>query len=57
MILDLSSAFDTVEHSMLLSRLTTSFAIRGTALEWLGSYLSGRSQRVSLGGNCSESVD
>ena len=46
--------FDTVEHSVLLSRLSTSFGIRGTALEWFASYLSGRSQRVSLSGKCSE---
>ena len=41
---------------MLLSRLSTSFGIRGTALEWFASYLSGRSQRVSLSGKCSESL-
>ena len=55
-LLDLSAAFDTVEHSELLSRLSTSFEIRGTAREWFASYLSGRSQRVSLSGMCSESL-
>ena len=34
LLLDLSAAFDAVEHSMLLSRLRTSFGIGGTALEW-----------------------
>ena len=55
-LLDLSAAFDTVEHSMLLSRLSTNFGIRGTALELFVSYLSGRFQHVLLSGKCSESL-
>ena len=45
-LLDLSAAFDTVDHEILLRRLTTSFSIRGKALEWFSSYFSGRSQRI-----------
>ena len=53
-LLDLSAAFDTLEHSVLLSRLSNSFGIRDTALRWFRSYLSDRSQRVSLDGKVSD---
>ena len=53
--LDLSSAFDTVSHSILLSRLESSFGVSGHALSWLSSYLTGRSQTVSLNGISSTS--
>ena len=45
---DLSAAFDTVDHSILLRRIEISFGIRGAALEWFSSYLTGRSQQVSV---------
>jgi hypothetical protein len=47
--LDLSSAFDTIDHTILLNRLNATFGISGTALEWITSYLSNRSQFVKLG--------
>ena len=53
-LLDLSAAFDTVDHAVLLRRLETSFGITDAALEWFSSYLSGRSQRASINGETSD---
>ena len=45
-LLDLSSAFDTVDHKVLLHRLQITLSIADTALQCFRSYLAGRSQRV-----------
>ena len=47
--LDLSAAFDVIDHRILLSRLQHSFGISGTALAWLRSYLTDRRQFVRAG--------
>ncbi len=53
-LLDLSAAFDTVDHQLLLKTLTSRFGIKGNALAWFASYLSGRKQAVCIKGVMSE---
>ena len=45
-LLDLSAAFDTVDHHTLLQRLRTSYGLNGVVIKWLTSYLTGRTQFV-----------
>ena len=48
-LLDLSAAFDTIDHSVLFDRMENIIGIEGTALNWFRSYLGGRSQRIQIG--------
>ena len=50
LLIDLSSAFDTVQHKLLLKILKDSLYIKGSALQWFTSFLSGRTQSVIIDG-------
>ena len=49
-LLDVRAAFDTVDHSILLERLSTSYGLSGMAFTWLESYITGRVQVIHVGG-------
>jgi hypothetical protein len=54
--LDLSAAFDLVNHQLLLRRLKCVFGVSGMILNWISSYLHDRHQYVQLGRHRSSSV-
>ena len=53
-LLDLSAAFDTIDHSILLNCLRKCFGIKDVAFKWLKSYLSDRTQLIKLGNTRSD---
>ena len=54
-LLDLSAAFDTVRHDILLDRLRSRLRVTDQLLNWFTSYLSDRTQRVAGNGGLSDS--
>ena len=48
MLLDLSAPFDTIDHDHLFERLQNRFEIKGTALDWIKSYLGNRSSSIHI---------
>ena len=55
-MLDLSSAFDTIDHALLLGRLSSGLHIDGSPLSWISSYLTNRSNRVCINGEFSDAT-
>ena len=53
-LLDLSSAFDTVNHDIILERLDKDIGMRGVTLDWFRSFLSNRCQQVCANGSLSK---
>ena len=56
-VLDLASAFDTINHCILLRRLQSLYGISSTVLSWFESYLTGRTQTLTVNNQSSRPVD
>ena len=52
-LLDFSSAFDTIDYSILVHRFYTDFEFTDTVLQWFSSYLTDRTHYLSLSNHCS----
>lgn len=50
LLLDLSAAFDTVDHQLLVERLSNRFGLKGQFLTWLKSYLENQTQVIMIDG-------
>ena len=56
-LLDLTAAFDTIDHKILLDRLKVGYGVGGSALTWFSSYLKGRKQAIKINDARSEPMD
>ena len=52
-LLDFSSAFETIDHTILVHRLHTDFGFTDTVIQWFSSYLTDRTHCASLSNHCS----
>ena len=53
-VLDMSAAFDTVDHDILLDRLESKFGIKYMVKSWFSTYLRDRVTKVSIDGDFSD---
>ena len=53
-LLDLSAAFDTIDHTILYDCLRSQYGFNGSVLDWVKSYLSDRKQIIKIQGSLSD---
>ena len=56
-LLDMSAAYDTLDHTILLSRLKTMVGLSGVALDWFSSYIKDRLQSVIIDNDISSPIE
>ena len=56
-LLDLSAAFDTIDHDVFLLRLKEDYGITGGAADWMASYLKDRYQSIDINGTLSDKIE
>ena len=54
--LDLSAAFDTIDHQVFLLRLQRDYGVTGGVTDWMESYLTNRFQSISINSTLSEKI-
>ena len=53
-LFDLSAAFNTIDHNILIQRLKIRYGLSGSVLEWFDSYIHGRNQVIKIGDSKSD---
>ena len=56
-LLDLSAAFDTINHKILLKRLSSKYGVSSVALKWFSSYIQNRQQKVKINRESSDELE